>query len=110
MANISTARKLSILVRVAAQQAGRTRTGSAIWKGVRATARHLGRVLHQLWLEVTGFVFLTLAGIGAVALAREYTLYHARQATPGRVLVAIFFTGMFAWFGLSSFWRVSKKR
>jgi hypothetical protein len=64
----------------------------------------------QLWLELTGFVFLTLAGIGAVALAREYTLYHARQATPGRVLVAIFFTGMFAWFGLSSFWRVSKKR
>ena len=36
-------------------------------KGARTTAAHFGRVLRQLWLEVTGFVFLALAFIGAGA-------------------------------------------
>jgi hypothetical protein len=61
MVNVSTVRKLSIAARIAAQHAGRTRTVGAVLKGARATATHFGRVLHQLWLEVTGFVFLALA-------------------------------------------------
>jgi hypothetical protein len=109
MANVSTARKLSILARVAAQQAERTRTGLALLKGVRATAAHCAHVLRRLWLEITGFVFLAIAGIGALALVRECTRYRAGQAGPGRAIVAIFFTGIFAWFGLNSFWR-SRKR
>lgn len=109
MVNVSTARKLSILARVAAQQAGRTRTGGAILKAVQTTAVHFARVLHQLWLEVTGFVFLALAGIGVFACGREYTLHQAGKAGWGRVLVAVCFTLVFAWFGASSFWRVRKK-
>jgi hypothetical protein len=109
MTTVSTVRKLSIVARVAAQYAGRTRTGSAILNAARTTAVHFARVLHQLWLEVTGFVFLALASIGAIAFFREYARYRAGQTTPGRVLVAIVFTLTFVWFGVSSFWRVWKK-
>ena len=84
MVNVSTVRKLSIAARIAAQHAGRTRTASAILKGARTTAAHFGRVLHQLWLEVTGFVFLALAFIGGGAFFREYALYRAGQTTTVR--------------------------
>ena len=43
----------------------------------RVTLRSFGRILHQLWLEVTGFVFLVLAAIGGVALNRELVKYQA---------------------------------
>jgi hypothetical protein len=107
----STLRKLGIVARVAAQQAGRSRTGSAVLKGIRATVASFGRVLHQLWLEVTGFTFLAIAGIGALAGVREYSKYQTGHASgPGRLILAICFTASFAWFGLSSFWRVKRRR
>ena len=109
MASISSARKLSILARVAAQRAGQNRTVSAILEGLRTTAVHFGHVLHQLWLEVTGFVFLFIAAIGAGALTREYAKYHTRHTGAGRLLLAICFTLTFAWFGVSSFWKVRRK-
>ncbi|MBZ5705134.1 MAG: hypothetical protein LAN63_07255 [Acidobacteriia bacterium] len=110
MANaLTTARKVGIVARVAAQQLGRSRHVGAVLQAGRATAAHLGRVLGQLWLEVTGFVFLSLAGIGAVALVRECILYQAGKTTVGRVILAVCFTAVFGWFGVSSFWRVRKK-
>ena len=110
MNQVSTLRKLGVVARVAAQQAGRSRTGSALLKGMRATAASFGRVLRQLWLEVTGFTFLVLAGIGALAGFREYAKYQAGHAAgPGRLILAICFAASFAWFGLSSFWRVKKR-
>ena len=109
MTKLSTFRKMTILARVVTQSAGRNRTLSAVFKGARTTAAHFGRVLHQLWLEVTGFVFLALAFIGAGAFFREYARYQAGQTTATRVAVAIIFTLTFAWFGASSFWRVWKK-
>jgi hypothetical protein len=110
MANLITSRKLGMLARFAARRAGSSRTFSAVWKGGRAVAVHWGRVLRQLWLEVTGFVFLALAALGAVSLVREYARYHAGETNNSRTLVAIVFTLMFTWFGLSSFWRVRRKR
>jgi hypothetical protein len=103
------ARKLTMLARVAAQHAGHTRTFSAVIKGAQVTAAHVGRVLHQLWLEVTGFVFFVIAVIGFSALVREYHRYQAGQDNLKRVLVALCFTIVFGWFGVSSFWRVWKK-
>lgn len=76
----------------------------------RTTLRSFGRVLHQLWLEVTGFVFLTMAGIGGIALGREYVKYQAGKGGPGRVAIAVCFCLTFGYFGLSSFWRVRRKR
>jgi len=78
-------------------------------KAVRATASHFGQVLGQLWLEVTGFVFLALAGIGLLAFFREYAKYQAGHTTSGRVVLAGCFTALFGWFGVSSFWRVRKR-
>ena len=110
MASISTARKISILANIAARHAGQSRTFGAVKNAARATASHLGGVAHQLWLEVTGFVFLVISVIGASAGVREYHKYQAGQTTGGRLALAVVFTIGFAWFGVSSFWRVRKKQ
>ena len=102
--------KIKLIFRVAANLAARSRTGSALLAGIRATARSFGRVLHQLWLEVTGFTFLAIAGIGAMAVMREYGKYQSGHAAgPGRLVLAVCFTVSFTWFGLSSFWRVKRR-
>jgi hypothetical protein len=106
---VSTARKLGVVARVATQQAKRSRTARALGGAVSTTARACGRVLHQLWLEVTGVVFLVMATSGGFALAHEYAKYQSGRAGFGRVAVAICFTVTFAWFGVSSFIRVKKK-
>ena len=82
---------------------------NAALSAVKATARSFGHILHLLWLEVIGTVFLAMAAVGGIAFVREYTKYEAGHATAGRVAVAICFTVTFAWFGLSSFWRVRRK-
>jgi hypothetical protein len=109
MAQVSTGRKLGIAARVAGQQLKRSRAFAVTLKAAQATTTHLGRVLGQLWLEVTGFVFLALAAIGFLAFCREYARYHEGRAGSGRMVVAVCFTLLFAWFGLSSFWRIKKK-
>ena len=113
MSHISAARKLGAATRVASQlfteKAARSRAWTAILRAVGATARSFARVAHLLWLEVTGAVFLAMAAMGGVAMAREYMKYEAGRATAGRVLIAVGFTLTFAWFGVSSFWRVRRK-
>ena len=109
MSKVSTAQKLGVVARVAGQQVNRSRTVRAV-KGAAWTAgRAVGRVLHQLWLEVTGLVFLVMAASGGAAVAHEYAKYQIGKAGFGRVAIAICFTLTFAWFGLSSFWRVRQK-
>jgi hypothetical protein len=104
-------KKVAHIVRAILDQVRRSRTGAALLKGIEASARSIGRALHQLWLEVTGFTFLVIAGIGVITGLREYNKFHAGQASgPGRLLLAIAFTLSFAWFGLSSFWRVRRRR
>jgi hypothetical protein len=113
MSSVSTSRKLGIAARVAgrmiSQHARGSRSLSAATRGARATASHFGRVLGQLWLEVTGFVFLALAGIGVIAFFREYAKYQAGHATSSRAVLAVCFAALFGWFGVSSFWKVRKR-
>jgi len=109
-----TAKKIKLILRAAANIVGRSvessRTARAVLAGIRATARSFGQVVHQLWLEVTGFTFLAMAGVGAMAGVREYGKYQSGHAAgPGRLLLAVCFTVSFTWFGLSSFWRVKRK-
>jgi hypothetical protein len=88
-----------------------TRTGKALVASLRSTARSMGQTLRQLWLEVTGFTFLAMAGFGAMAGVREYGRYQTGHSPgPARLILAIGFTASFAWFGLSSFWRVNRKK
>lgn len=104
------ARKIKLAVLAAVELLERSRMGSAVLAGVRATMHSFGRVLHQLWLEVTGFMFLAIAAIGAMAGIREYGKYQSGHAAgPGRLALAVCFTVSFAWFGVSSFWRVRRK-
>ena len=109
MGRVSTWRKLGIVARVAGQQAGRNRTLSALKRGIGTTLRSFAHVLHQLWLEVMGTIFLAMALFGAFAVVREYTKYGTGQATLGRLAMALAFTLTFGWFGVSSFWRVRRK-
>jgi hypothetical protein len=110
VASVTLARKLGIAARLAAQQVGRSRVASAVRHAARVTAGSFGRVLHQLWLEVTGFVFLAMAGIGCFPLSREWAKFAARRQGPGRLVIAVCFVLTFGYFGLSSFWRVKRKR
>lgn len=107
---VSTWQKIGVVARVAGKQAGRNRTISAAKRAMGTTFRSFSRVLHQLWLEVIGTVFLAMAGFGAFGFFREYAKYHAGHAGAGQVAVPVAFTLIFAWFGVSSFWRVRKKQ
>jgi len=106
---VSALRKLGVVARVAGQQAGRNRTLSALMGAVRTTTRSFGRAAHQLWLEVTGLFFLIMALSLAGATVKEYGKYHAGGVGGGRLATTVCFTLMFAWFGLSSFWRARRK-
>jgi hypothetical protein len=110
MVSLSTVRKIGLAARVAVEQAGRSRIGGALLSGARATAATFGRILHVLWLEVTGFIFLTLGMIGALAGVREYHKFGAGQANPNKIWAAGIFAVLFAYFGITSFWRARKKR
>jgi hypothetical protein len=110
MAKVSTARKLGIAARIAGQQVKRSRSYGAILSAGRATWGHFAKVLHQLWLEITGFVFLAFAGVGAVAFVRQFSAFRSGHGTSGHVLAAAAFTLVFGWFGTTSFWRVHRKK
>jgi hypothetical protein len=102
--------KSKLIFRAAVHMVERSRRGRAVLAGIRATARSFVRVLHQLWLEVTGFTFLAMAAVGAMAGLRAYGKYQAGHAAGlGRLLLAICFTVTFTWFGLSSFWRAKRR-
>jgi hypothetical protein len=106
MSPLSTGRKLGIAARVAGRQVRNTRTFGAVVKAGRLTAARWGRALGQLWLEVTGFVFFALAAVGGLAFWREWVKHAGR----GRLILAAVFALLFGWFGVSSFWRIRKKR
>ena len=109
VSKVSTVRKLGVVARVAGQQAQRSRMVRATTSAVAATGRALGKVAHQLWLEVTGLVFLVMAAGGGIEFAHEYEKYQAGRAGLRGMVLAICFTVTFAWFGVSSFWRVRQK-
>ena len=110
MPSLPLTRKLQILAQVAGRHVGQSRTLAAVVRAAQVTSRSFAHVLHLLWLEVTGFVFLAMAGIGGIALSREYMKYQAGRTGPGRVVIAVCFCLTFGYFGLSSFWRVRRKR
>jgi hypothetical protein len=107
--SVSISRKIGIAARIFRQQVRETRTFKATVLACRATAAHFGGVLSQLWLEITGFVFLVLSAVGGFALAHEWSKYQVARSNFNRLVLAVCFTLMFGWFGISSFWRVRKK-
>jgi hypothetical protein len=109
VAGISTPRKIGLIGRVAARQAGQNRLVRAGWHAIRTTASHFGRVLHLLFLQITGVFFIFFAAAGATAAWKQYQSWHAGRVGPGKMYLAIVFAAVFAWFGVSSFWRASHR-
>lgn len=100
---------LGSAIRVLRGQQSR-RMARGLLQGAGAFFASLMRVLHLLFLEVTGFVFLCFATIGGFALVREYPGLVSGRVSQGRFGVTLLFTLMFAWFGLTSFWRARRKQ
>jgi len=97
------------LLRVAGRRTGENRLVRALYHGSAVTLRSVTRVLHVLWLEVTGLLFMTLALVGAGAAIREYHRHSLGQGSTGKMLLAGAFALLFGYFGVNSFWR-SRKR
>jgi len=106
---VSAWHKIGVFLRILREQIRRNRTANALLRAVGATLRSFANVVHQLWLEVTGTIFLAMACFGGFALVREYMKYQAGRTTAGRVAIAVAFTLAFGWFGLSSFWRAHRR-
>jgi len=116
VSGISGARKLGVVARVAARQAGQMRWNQSAWKtlraawsGARITLEHFARVLRLLWLQIVGVFFLFFAAAGAVAARREYLHWQAGTVGPGKMARAVGFALVFVWFGVTSFWRAGRK-
>ncbi len=105
---LSTLVKLALLGRVAARQVGKTQMARALSAALLSAASSLARVAHQLWLQITGVLFVAFAVVGSLAFVREYHAWAAGKFGPGRALLAGGFALLFAWFGVSSFWRARK--
>jgi hypothetical protein len=108
--DVSTARKLGIAAKIAGDHLGKNRLVGALRAGVSATAKSFARVFHVLWLEVSGFFFLSLAAMLLLATWREYVRYQSHVVPINRVYLAGAFAAMFTYFGVSSFWRARKKK
>ena len=92
-------------LRIAGRKTGENRWARAFYRAGNATLASIGHVIHALWLEVAGFLFLVLAVIGGGATVREYRRYTAGTTTWGRVAIAAAFALLFLYFGVNSFWR-----
>jgi hypothetical protein len=101
----SLGRQSRAALRIAGRKSGENRWVRAFYRGGSATLGSVGRVAHSLWLEVTGFLFLVLAVIGAGATVREYHRYASGTTTLGKVSLAAAFAVLFLYFGINSFWR-----
>ena len=98
------------LLRVAGRKTGENRWVRAFYKAGSVTVRNVSHVLHVLWLEVTGLFFLALGFVGAAAAVREYHRRSLGAGSTGKMLLAATFGLLFAYFGVSSFWRSRRRQ
>ena len=105
----SLARQGRAALRIAGRKTGENRWARAFYRGGSSFLGSVGSVLHSLWLEVTGFLFLVLAVIGAGATVREYHRFLTGAAPRGRVVLGVVFTLLFLYFGVESFLRSRRK-
>ena len=79
----------------------------------RATTAAAGTIFHSvrnvlrlLWLEVAGLVFIFFAVVGGTYAWREF---HKHGLSSAKLLAGVCFTVLFAWYGVTSFWRTRRK-
>ena len=109
-ATASLGRQGRAALRIAGRKTGENRWARAFYRGGSAFVGSVKHVLHALWLEVMGFLFLVMAVVGGGATVREYHRYTAGTTTAGKVALAAAFTLLFLYFGVNSFWRTRRKK
>ncbi len=84
----------------------KSRTANALGSAAQVALCSVSKVGHLLWLEVTGLFFVAFAAIGGLAAWHDY---YKHKMLSVRLGAALCFMVVFAWFGLSSFWRARRK-
>jgi hypothetical protein len=100
---------VTALGRITGRRLEQNRIVRAGWTAAQVTLRSFLRVVHLLWLQITGLFFILFAVAGAVAFRGEYHQYQLGRAGPGKAVMALCFALVFAWFGVSSFWRAQRR-
>lgn len=98
------------LLRVAGTKTGENRLVRAVYRAGSVTMQNTARILHILWLEVTGLFFLVLAFVCGAAAVREHHRQLAGAGSGGKMLLACVIAVMFGYFGVSSIFRSRKKK
>ena len=75
---------------------------------VRHVVPKVIRPLHSLWNEVIGFLFLSLAFIGAMSGYRIYRHFDGSPETFFRLILVACFVLIMSYYGVSSFLRARK--
>jgi len=107
MAKLNTA--ATALGRMAGRRAGSSRMLRAGSTAVKTTLATWTRVLHLLWLQITGVLFCFFALGFATRLPRVYRECASGKTPNSHLVLLVCFTMLFGWFGVSSLWRASRK-
>ena len=75
------------------------------WQALRNGAR----ILHRLWLEVTGTLFLGMAGLGIFSAWKQWRDYESGGET-WKLVAAFTFVLVMAAFGVHSLYRARRLR
>ncbi len=75
---------------------------------LRDVAARVWRILRTLFLEVVGFLFLALAGWGALWLVRAFRRFSGEGEALFQIVLVSAFVVMMGGFGISSFWRARR--
>ena len=97
------------LGRIAWRGASKNRWLRAGLSAVEATIRSSSRVFHHLFLQMIGVVFCLFALGFAARMPRVYREHLTGHYGAERVWLLAALTILFAWFGLSSFWRAGRR-
>ena len=101
--------RLGSVARYALNPKARGKVLRAAGAGLSTTAQAVRRTTHILWLEVTGFFFLVFGVVCGGAAWREYQAVLAGRTVMNRVYLAAALALLFAWFGVSSFWKARRR-
>lgn len=67
--------------------------------------RNTLKILHRLWLEVTGFIFCAFALFGVMSLLRELKRQQGGEGEMWKLVAAGTFTATMLMFGVYSFFK-----
>ena len=100
---------VTALGRLAGRRANNSRLLRASATAARAMLSSWRRLLHMLWLQITGVLFCFFALGFATRIPHVYQEYASGKTPNYRFLLLVCVTAMFAWFGASSLWKAARK-